>query len=89
MRFQKPSTRIVCSNVTMTFKALLLKGYAEVGPQAQEVRGRGDRAPLEFFSPLDNLGPLLALGSNNKYSNKLIAKLKTETYNNERVSKNF
>jgi len=37
--------------------------------------GQGARAPLEFFSFLDNLGSLLALKSNNKYSNKLIVKM--------------
>jgi len=44
-----------------------------------------------IFSPQENLG-LLALVSNNKYSNKRIAKmlhLSTETYKNEQVTKIF
>jgi len=32
MRFQQPNTRFVCSNITMTFKALFYKCYARKGP---------------------------------------------------------
>jgi len=70
----------------MTFKALLFKCYARRGPIGAGSKGQGGRAPLNFFSLLKNLGSLLTLGSNNKYSNKIIAKmlrLKIETYNNE------
>jgi len=62
------------------------------GAHRREKKEAGARSPLEFFSFLENLGPLLALGSNNKFSNKIIAKmlhLSTETYNYEQVSKIF
>jgi len=48
--------------------------------------------PWRFFIYLDNLVPLLKLGFNNTWSNKIIANmlhLCTETYNNEQVSKVF
>jgi len=48
--------------------------------------------PWNFLAPGQFGPPLLALGSNNKYSNKIIAKFlhfSTETYNNEQVSKVF
>jgi len=45
-------------------KALLYKSYARRGPLGSGSKGKGARALL------DNLGPFLALGSNNKYSNK-------------------
>jgi len=66
MRFQKPLNRFVCSNITMTFK-VLYKCYARRGPIGAGSKGQETCAPLELFSPLNNLGPLLALGSNNKY----------------------
>jgi len=59
----------------MMFQALLYKWYAGRGPISAESKGQGSCAPLKFFSPLDNLGPLIALRSNNKYSNKIIAKM--------------
>jgi len=49
---------------------LRLKGAHRRGKKEQE-----DCAPLEFFSPLDNLGLFLVVGSNNKSSNKTIAKM--------------
>jgi len=55
-------------------------------PPGAGSKGQGARAPP------DNLGPLLVLGFNNKYSNKIIAKLlhlSAKTYNNEQVSKVF
>jgi len=56
----------------MMFKVLLCKCYARTGPIGEGSKRQGDRAPLEFFSSLDNFAPLLAFGSNNKYSNKII-----------------
>jgi len=85
-------SRFVCSNITMTFKALLYKYYTRRGPRSAGSKWQKGLAPLEFFNPLYNLGPFLALGSSNKYSNKIIAKmlhLSTQTYNNKQVSKVF
>jgi len=59
----------------MTFKALLYKCYARRVRIGAKSEVQGARAHLEFFRPLDNLGPLLAPGSNNKNSNKIIAKM--------------
>jgi len=47
---------------------------------------------LEFFSPLWTMWATLALGSNYKYLNNIVAEmqyLSTKTYNNEQVSKVF
>jgi len=76
----------------MTFKALLYQCYFRRRPTGAGSKGQRASASLEFFSSLDNLGPLLALGSNNKYLDKIIAKmlhLSRETYNNEQFSKVF
>jgi len=64
----------------MSFKALLYTYYAQKGPIGVGSKLQGDRAPWNF---LDNLGSLLARGSNNKYSSKIIAEMKhlSETYN--------
>jgi len=70
----------------MTFKALLYTCYARMGPLGGGSKGQGARAPL------DNLCSFLAHGSNNKYSNKIIANmlhLSIETFNNEQVLKVF
>jgi len=63
----------------MTFKALLYKYYARRGPIGVESKEQGG---------LENLGPL-ALRSNNKYSNKIVAETIQDMYNNEQVSKVF
>jgi len=76
----------------MTFKALLYKRYARWRPIGAGSKEQGAREPLELFSLLKNLVLFRALGSNNKYSNKIIVKmlhLSTETYNNKQVSKVF
>jgi len=39
------------SNITMTFKALLYKCYAEGGPKARKVRGRGLVHSWNFLDP--------------------------------------
>jgi len=53
----------------MTFKALLYKCYAKGDPIGAGSKGQtGPRAPWTICS-------LPTLGSNNKYSNKIIAKL--------------
>jgi len=58
----------------MTFEALLYECYARRGggPLGAEVRSRG---LVQLWNILDNLCSLLARGSNNKYSRKIIAKL--------------
>jgi len=91
MRFQKPLHGQQHKSL-MTFKTLLYKCYAQRGPIGAESKRQGARAPLECFSPLWTIWGPLALGFNNKYSNKIIAKalhLCTETYNNEQFSKFF
>jgi len=72
----------------MTFKALLYECYARRGLIDVESKEQGI-VPLKFFSPSGKSGAL-AFESNNKCSNKTVAKmqhLSTETYNNEQVSK--
>jgi len=58
----------------MTFKALLYKSYAHRRPIGAESKVQRACVTKEFFSPLDNSGPLLAVGSNNKYSKKKLLK---------------
>jgi len=78
----------------MTFKALLYTVSvtpkdANIGAESKEQEGS---APLEPFSPLWTIWGPLAFGSNNKHSNKIVAKmqhLRAETYNIKQVSKVF
>jgi len=71
------STRFVCSNITMTFKTLLysISVTSEGVPIDAESKGQGSSCTPRIFSTLDKLGPFLALGSNNKYSNKIFIKM--------------
>jgi len=76
----------------MTFKtALFISVTPEGGPLAWKVKSRGV-VPHGIFCPFWTIWGPLVLRSNNKYLNKIVAKiqhLNAETYANEQVPKIF